>query len=71
MGRLEITLAILKPHLVAHPYAVEAIRNLILTSNFKIVKSKREKLAKQDAQKFYAEHNGKFFYRRLTGLMTR
>lgn len=68
---LELTLAILKPHIIKHPPALASIRNLILTSNFKIVRSKRKKLSKIDAEYFYDEHKQKFFYNRLVTFMIR
>lgn len=68
---LELTLAILKPHVVKYPLAFEAIRNIILTSNFKIARSKRHAFSLKDAARFYEEHKGKFFYNRLVTFMTR
>lgn len=70
MTPLELTLAILKPHIIKHPPALSSIRNLILTSNFKIVRSKRRALTKDDAEHFYSEHKQKFFYNRLVTFMT-
>lgn len=71
MNRLELTFAILKPHVVKHPLAVEKIRNMILTSNFKVVESKRHQIQLQEAELFYQEHKTKFFYKRLVTFMTR
>lgn len=71
MSRLELTLAILKPHVISQPIARKSIRNMIVTSNFKIVRSKGYKLTLSDAEKFYEEHKEKFFYNRLTSFMTR
>lgn len=68
---LELTLAILKPHIVKYPMALESIRNVILTSNFKIARSRRYAFTLQDAAGFYEEHQGKFFYNRLVTFMTR
>lgn len=68
---LELTLAILKPHIVKYPLALETIRNMILTSNFKIARSKRYAFTLQDAARFYEEHKEKFFYNRLVTFMTR
>lgn len=71
MSKLQLTLAILKPHLVANPLAVKDIRNLILNNNFKIIKWRRHNLTLEDAEKFYSEHKTKFFYNRLVTFMTR
>ncbi|XP_045476575.1 nucleoside diphosphate kinase 6 [Harmonia axyridis] len=66
---IQLTLAILKPHLVKNPIALRAIRNKILESNFKIVKSKHRRLNEIDAENFYKEHINKFFYNRLVTSM--
>lgn len=68
---LELTLAIMKPHLVKNPVALSAIRNKILDSDFKIVKSKRCRFTMKDAENFYKEHANKFFYNRLVTSMIR
>ncbi|XP_044252824.1 nucleoside diphosphate kinase 6-like [Tribolium madens] len=70
MNRLELTFAILKPHVIKQPLAVEKIRNVILTSNFKVVKSKRHAIQLHEAEAFYHEHKTKFFYKRLVTFMT-
>lgn len=71
MNRLQLTLAILKPHVLLDPFAIQWIRKLILDSNFKVIRSKRKKMSQEITEKFYEEHKGRFFYNRLTGLMTR
>lgn len=68
---MELTLAILKPHVVKQPIALENIRNIILTSNFKVVRCKRYTFKLQDASRFYEGHKEKFFYNRLVTFMTR
>ncbi|KAJ8959198.1 hypothetical protein NQ318_022460 [Aromia moschata] len=70
MSILQLTLAILKPHIVKHPISLEKIRNIILTSNFKIVKSKRKTITVDEAEEFYEDHKNKFFYNRLITFMT-
>lgn len=67
---LELTLAIIKPHVVANPIALADIRQMIISSQFKIVCSKRKKLSQEDACNFYKEHENKFFYSRLVTFMT-
>ncbi|XP_044758569.1 nucleoside diphosphate kinase 6 isoform X2 [Coccinella septempunctata] len=70
MKNLELTLAIIKPHLVKNPVALNAVRKKILDANFKVVKSKRRKLTLDNAEIFYQEHANKFFYNRLVTSMT-
>lgn len=67
---LQLTLAIIKPHIIKQPHALQGIRDIILASDFKIVRSKKSCLTVPDASKFYEEHNGKFFYNRLVSFMT-
>lgn len=71
MSALELTLAILKPHIIKNTRSFEAIRNLIISSNFKIVKWKRKTITLEEAELFYEEHKRKFFYGRLATFMTR
>ncbi|XP_041369110.1 nucleoside diphosphate kinase-like isoform X2 [Gigantopelta aegis] len=68
---LQLTLAILKPDVVKHPYIVQEIRELILANKFYFVKSKLMHLTKLQAAEFYKEHDGKFFQGRLINFMTR
>lgn len=70
MFNYELTLAILKPHVLSNPIAYNAIKNIIITSNFKIAESKLHKLTLKEAEKFYDDHRGKFFYNRLITFMT-
>lgn len=71
MALLQLTLAIIKPHVIKNPIALSAIQKLILNSNFKIVKSKRKLISLEEAELFYEEHKHKFFYNRLVTFMTR
>ncbi|CAG0893685.1 unnamed protein product [Darwinula stevensoni] len=48
----------------------QEVRKAILSSGFLVVRSRRLLLSLEDAQKFYAEHEGKFFYSRLISYMT-
>ena len=68
--KLQLTLAIIKPDVIAQPHAAEEIRNIILRNNFLFVKSNRLQLSRQRVGQFYAEHEGKFFYNRLVSYMT-
>uniref|UniRef100_A0A182PHD6 Nucleoside diphosphate kinase n=1 Tax=Anopheles epiroticus TaxID=199890 RepID=A0A182PHD6_9DIPT len=65
-----ITLAILKPHCLKNPIAYETIQQMLTASGLTVVARKRISLSKVEAEKFYAEHRGKFFFRRLVSLMT-
>ncbi|XP_003704529.1 nucleoside diphosphate kinase 6 isoform X1 [Megachile rotundata] len=66
---LQLTLAIIKPHIVKSPFVLQKIRNLIIDNNFKIVRSRRSIITQADAEKFYGEHKEKFFYNRLLTFM--
>lgn len=71
MAKLQLTFAILKPHILSHPIALQCIKNEILTSNFKVVRSKCPyRITLKEAELFYAEHKQKFFYHRLITFMT-
>lgn len=70
MQKLQLTLAIIKPHAVKNPVAVSYIRN-ILKNKFVVIKTKTVTLDNEVAGKFYKEHVGKFFYNRLVTFMTR
>ncbi|KXJ27753.1 Nucleoside diphosphate kinase 6 [Exaiptasia diaphana] len=53
-----------------HPVRVKAIKDLISKHNFVIAKSKQLHWTKDEAERFYAEHKGRFFYNRLVGFMS-
>ncbi|XP_075209991.1 nucleoside diphosphate kinase 6-like [Lycorma delicatula] len=65
----EITLALIKPHVLKVPRAVQAIRNVILENGFYVVQSKQATMCKNEIENFYKEHEGKFFYNRLVTFM--
>ncbi|KAL0109480.1 hypothetical protein PUN28_014507 [Cardiocondyla obscurior] len=65
---LQLTLAILKPHVVKSPFVLQ-IRDLIIDNNFKVVRSRRATLSRAEAELFYKEHESKFFYNRLLTFM--
>ena len=65
LRKLQLTLAILKPDIVAQPHAAEDIRNIILRNNFLFVKSDKVHLTRERIGHFYAEHEGRFFYNRF------
>ncbi|XP_068617942.1 nucleoside diphosphate kinase 6-like [Battus philenor] len=68
MDKLQLTLAIIKPHAVQNPVAVSYIRN-ILKQRFVVLKTRRIILDPEEAGDFYKEHEGKFFYNRLVTFM--
>lgn len=66
---LELTLAILKPHVVKSPFVLQKIRGLIIDNNFKVVRTRRTTLTSKEAALFYLDHKDKFFYNRLLTFM--
>ncbi|XP_053988236.1 nucleoside diphosphate kinase 6-like [Hylaeus anthracinus] len=66
---LQLTLAIIKPHVVKSPFVLQKIRDLIIDNNFKIVRSRRTIITQKEAELFYAEHKEKFFFNRLLTFM--
>lgn len=67
---LQLTLAILKPDVTAHPHVVHQIKEAILGGGFYIVRSKRLHLTRARAGDFYKEHEGRFFHNRLVTFMS-
>ena len=61
MSNIEQTLSIIKPDAVERNLS-EEIKNEFIKNNFKIVKEKKVKLEKADAEKFYQVHQSKPFY---------
>ncbi|KAK9764979.1 hypothetical protein K7432_007051 [Basidiobolus ranarum] len=66
----QLTLGLLKPDLCANPIAVSQIQKRIREANFEVVETKDLVWTKSEAEKFYSEHEGKFFFERLVGYMT-
>ncbi|XP_062989816.1 nucleoside diphosphate kinase 6-like [Elgaria multicarinata webbii] len=66
---LQLTLALVKPDAVAHPLFLKAVHETILNNRFLIVRSKDLLWSRQDSQRFYQEHSGRFFYQRLVEFM--
>ncbi|XDA86615.1 hypothetical protein R6Z07F_016352 [Ovis aries] len=66
---LQLTLALIKPDAVAHPLILEAVHQQILSNKFLIVRMRELLWKKEDCQKFYREHEGRFFYQRLVEFM--
>ena len=63
------TLSIIKPDAGKAGHA-DAINLMIKNSGLKILKKKKLKLSKEEAQKFYAVHSDKPFYDELCEFMT-
>lgn len=66
----QLTLALLKPDICANAALPAKIKQAILNKDLKIVKERNVLWTETDAGRFYAEHEGKFFYHRLCGYMT-
>ena len=64
MSNIEQTLSIIKPDAVERNLGDE-IKSEFLKNNFKILKEKKIKLEKQEAEKFYKVHETKPFYNDL------
>ncbi|VVC95866.1 nucleoside diphosphate kinase 6-like [Leptidea sinapis] len=69
MSKLQLSLAIIKPHAVKNPVALAYIRNVI-KNNFAVIKTQRVSLDKETAGNFYLEHVQKFFFNRLVTFMS-
>jgi len=63
------TFAIIKPDAVKNNYDGKIIDH-ILKSDFKILSAKKIRMTKQQAEGFYAVHQGKPFYEELTNFMS-
>ncbi|XP_075774482.1 nucleoside diphosphate kinase 6 isoform X5 [Pelodiscus sinensis] len=66
---LQLTLAVVKPDAVAHPLVLAAVHETILNNKFLIVRNKELVWRREDSQRFYQEHSGRFFYQRLVEFM--
>ena len=61
----EVTLALIKPTVVASPTAVNQILSRIENSkDVTILAAKKCQFSREMTEKFYAEHLGRFFYDR-------
>ena len=69
MSNLEQTLSIIKPDAVERNLGDE-IKSEFLKNNFKILKEKKIKLEKQEAEKFYQVHQTKPFYNDLCSYLS-
>ena len=69
MSNLEQTLSIIKPDAVERNL-IEEIKQEFKKNNFKILKEKKIKLEKQEAEKFYKVHQTKPFYNDLCSYLS-
>ena len=69
MSNIEQTLSIIKPDAVERNLGDE-IKSEFLKNNFKILKEKKIKLEKQEAEKFYKVHQTKPFYNDLCSYLS-
>ncbi|SGZ02171.1 BQ5605_C033g11192 [Microbotryum silenes-dioicae] len=64
-GPLQLTLGIIKPSVCSSQAQVKEVLQLIKQSGLEIVRQKRMFWKTQDAEKFYSEHAGRFYFPRL------
>jgi len=69
MSNLEQTLSIIKPDAVERNLS-EEIKQEFKNNNFKILKEKKIKLEKHEAEKFYQVHQSKPFYNDLCAYLS-
>ena len=69
MSEKEQTLSIIKPDAVERNLS-EEIKNEFLRNGFEIIKEKKVKIDKADAEKFYAVHQTKPFYNDLCNYLS-
>lgn len=69
-GRLQLTLAILKPDLMMHPVRTKEVKTIIKDHGFLVIQSRVVKFSQKEAEQFYEEHKERFFYTRLVGFMS-
>ncbi len=66
---VDYTLTIIKPHAVRNNYT-GPILNLISQAGFKITAMKMTRLDRNQTEKFYKEHKGRYFYDPLVEMMS-
>ena len=67
---LQLTLALIKPDVMAQPHIVGEIREIIRNNGLLFIRSQTLHLSRAGAEGFYKEHDGKFFYNRLVSYMS-
>ncbi|XP_035663844.1 nucleoside diphosphate kinase 6-like [Branchiostoma floridae] len=68
-GRLQLTLALIKPDIHGHPRLYRHLVDTVLQNRLLFVRSRVLRWSQKDSGHFYAEHEGRFFYNRLVGFM--
>ena len=69
MSKIEQTLSIIKPDAMERNLE-EKIKNIFIKNNFEIIKEKKVKLEKKDAELFYKVHETKTFYNDLCNYLS-
>ena len=69
MSNIEQTLSIIKPDAVERNLDNE-IKNIFIKNDFKIIKDKKIKIEKSEAEKFYKVHETKPFYNDLCSYLS-
>ena len=69
MSNLEQTLSIIKPDAVERNLS-EEIKEIFKKNNFEIIKEKKIKIEKNEAEKFYQVHQSKPFYNDLCSYLS-
>eukprot|EP00095_Tigriopus_kingsejongensis_P001317 maker-scaffold249_size238305-snap-gene-0.14 protein:Tk01317 transcript:maker-scaffold249_size238305-snap-gene-0.14-mRNA-1 annotation:"hypothetical protein LOTGIDRAFT_112601" len=67
---LQLTLAIIKPDISRMTFSVLKIREMMLDHQFLVVRTKKMAMTRPQAEQFYGEHEGKFFFNRLVTFMS-
>lgn len=71
MNKFPLTFALIKPHVVSNPVALQKLQDIITDHKFEIIRSRQLTLTEPILNEFYGEHKGKFFYNRLITFMRR
>eukprot|EP01147_Barroeca_monosierra_P007338 gene7338-9739_t len=67
---MEVTLALLKPDIALHPHRIQTVLRSIQGSGFQCLRYRKHVMKREEAHRFYKEHEGKFFFRRLVDYTT-
>jgi nucleoside-diphosphate kinase len=68
---LQKTLALIKPDLYRQTLLLPTVYQKLKDNNFTVLETQIIKWNYHQASQFYKEHEGKFFFERLTGYMTK
>ncbi|KXS16552.1 nucleoside diphosphate kinase [Gonapodya prolifera JEL478] len=63
------TLALIKPSVAANPHLVDTVRARVRAEGFAVKAERVVQWNLDDARRFYRQHEGRFFYKRLCGYM--